>query len=448
VSRPDRPKQFLDLAGDASMLRATVARLNGVPGLDRPVVVCSADHAHLVHLELPDEAPRLILEPVGRNTAPAAAAAALALAEEDPVLLVLPADHAIADTAPFKAAVLAGARLAEAGRLVTFGVVPTHPETGYGYIRAGEAIDDGAFEVDAFVEKPDPATAESYVASGEFSWNSGMFMFTASRYLAELETREPEIVAAVGRAIGSQTMDPVLTLDAAEFAACPSDSIDFAVMEHTRSAAVIPFDAGWSDVGSWAALWDLSQHDARDNVGHGDVVMVDTEGSLAWSSSERLIATVGVEDLVVVDADDAVLVARRSRSQQVKDLVDSLRDAGRAEVSRNTRKEIRPWGSFEILANGDRYQVKRLVVNPGAKLSLQSHRHRAEEWSVVNGTARVTLDDDELTVPEGGTVSVAVGAKHRLQNPGRIPLVVIEVQLGSYLGEDDIERYADEYGRN
>jgi mannose-1-phosphate guanylyltransferase/mannose-6-phosphate isomerase len=447
MSRPDRPKQFLNLTDDRSMLQATVDRLEGVPGLGPPVVVCAKDHAHLVRLELPDEAARLILEPMGRNTAPAAAAAALSLIADDPILLILPADHVITDTAPFKAAVLAGAKLAEEGRLVTFGVVPTYAETGYGYIRAGAAIDDSAFEVDAFVEKPDAPTAEEYLSSGNYSWNSGMFMFTAGRYLEELAAAEPEIVAAVANAVGSVDGAADIHLDSDAFASCPSDSIDFAVMEHTRSAAVIPLSAGWSDLGSWSALWDLSSRDESGNVRHGNVVMVDSTGSLAWSQG-RLIAAVGAEDLVIVETDDAVLVAPRSSSQQVKDLVDTLRDSQHAEAARNTRMEVRPWGSFEILAGGDRYQVKRLVVNPGAKLSLQSHRHRAEEWTVVNGTARVTLDDDEFSVPEGGTVSVAVGARHRLQNPGRIPLVVIEVQLGSYLGEDDIERYDDEYGRS
>lgn len=446
MSRPDRPKQFLNLAGKTSMLRATVRRLEGVPGLGSPLVVSSAQHAHLVRLELPDVTTRLILEPVGRNTAPAAAAAALVLRDDDPILLILPADHVITDLDSFQAAVATGARHAAAGRLVTFGVVPTQPETGYGYIRSGDAIDDTAFEVETFVEKPDAATAREYLASGNYLWNSGMFMFTARRYLDELAVHQPEIVTAVERAIGSRGADATVRLDAEAFADCPSNSIDFAVMEHTRFAAVIPLDAGWTDVGSWSALWELSPHDGSDNVEHGSVVMLDSTGTLAWSEG-RLVAVVGVDDLIVVETADAVLVARRPRSQKVKDLVDALHDAERPEAVRHT-DEVRPWGSFEVLAAGDGYQVKRLVVNPGAKLSLQSHRHRAEEWTVVNGTAQVTLDDSETTVPEGGTISVAVGARHRLANPGHMPLVVIEVQVGSYLGEDDIERYADEYGRS
>ena len=446
MSRPDRPKQFLSLVADVSMLRSTADRLSGVPGLTAPVVVCSADHAHLVTKELPEAGTRLILEPMGRNTAPAVAAAAIALRDDNPILLVLPADHVIADVAAFKAAVLSGMQLADAGHLVTFGIVPTYPETGYGYIRSGAAIDDESFRVESFVEKPDAATAENYVRSGNFLWNSGMFMFTAERYLEELSVGEPEILAAVTKAMRPVAPMADITLDRDAFSACPSDSIDFAVMEHTTSAAVIPLDAGWSDVGSWSAIWDLSNKDGSQNVEHGNTMMIGSTGSIAWSEG-RLVAAVGTDDLVIVETVDAVLVAPRSQSQRVKELVDALRDAGVPEAVRHTTMEIRPWGSFKILASGDRYQVKRLVVNPGAKLSLQSHRHRAEEWSVVNGTARVTLDDDELTVPEGGTVSVGLGMRHRLQNPGRIPLVVIEVQLGSYLGEDDIERYADEYGR-
>ena len=428
------------------MLRATVDRLVGVSGLARPIVASNAANAHLVRAELESSDPRLILEPVGRNTAPAVAAAALAVLDDDPVLFVLPSDHLVADIAAFKAAAVTGAELAGAGRLVTFGVVPSRPETGYGYIRAGAATDAGAFAVAAFVEKPEMTTAEGYVASGEYFWNSGMFMFTASRYLDELRKYEPEIVAAVERSMAGQEADDVVELDAEAFSACPSDSIDFAVMERTQDAVVVPLDAGWSDVGSWSALWDLAHRDAVDNATRGDVVTTDTERSLVWSES-RLVATVGVENLVVVETPDAVLVVPRDLAQDVKDVVAVLRDQERAETVRHLR-EVRPWGSFEILDTGERYQVKRLVVNPGAKLSLQSHRHRAEEWTVVNGTARVVLDGDVATAPEGKTVSVPVGSKHRLENPGHIPLVVIEVQLGAYLGEDDIVRYDDEYGRS
>ena len=447
LSRPDRPKQFLDLVGGDSLLRATVERIRGVPGLTAPVVVCSVAHAHLVTAELEHQSPRLILEPAARNTAPAVAAAALALSgDADPILLVLPADHAIEDNAAFKAATLAGADLADSGKLVTFGVVPDHPETGYGYIRAGEPIGDAAFAVDSFVEKPDAATAAEYVASGRYSWNSGIFMFHASRYLAELARHEPEILSAVRLAVGGRPLHGTLALDSAAFEVCPSDSIDFAVMEHTREAVVIPLDAGWSDVGSWSALWKVSTGDESGNVHHGDVVSAGSRGSLVWSE-HRLVTAVHVEDIVIVETPDAVLVTRRDRSQYVRNLVEDLRDQRRREVKAHLRED-RPWGSFEVLASGERYQVKRLIVNPGAKLSLQSHRHRAEEWTVVNGTARVTLDDDELTVQEGETVSVPIGGRHRLSNPGRIPLVVVEVQVGSYLGEDDIVRYADEYGRS
>jgi mannose-1-phosphate guanylyltransferase/mannose-6-phosphate isomerase len=423
-----------------------VQRLAGVPGLTSPIVVCSAAHSHLVSAELADIGVRLILEPVGRNTAPAVAAVALALADADSILLVLPADHSIKDDAAFKAGVLAGADLAAAGKLVAFGVLPTYAETGYGYIKAGDPLDGQAFVVDSFVEKPDADTAARYVDSGGYSWNSGMFMFAADRFLEELATHEPEILSAVSEAVGGQVLTDVLALDPVAFGRSPSDSIDFAVMEHTRAAAVIPLDAGWSDIGSWSALWELSTPDDSLNVHRGDVITRGSRGSLVWAE-HRLVTTVDVENIVVVETADAVLVARRDRTQNVAGLVQDLLDQHRPEAVSHTR-ERRPWGSFEVLAGGDRYQVKRLEVNPGAKLSLQSHRHRAEEWTVVNGTARVTLDDAELTITEGGSVSVPIEGKHRLANPGKIPLVVIEVQLGSYLGEDDIVRYADDYGRS
>ena len=358
---------------------------------------------------------------------------------------MLPADHAIEDIAAFKAATLAGADLADSGKLVTFGVVPDHPETGYGYIRAGEPIGDAAFAVDSFVEKPDAATAAEYVASGRYSWNSGIFMFRASRYLAELARHEPEILSAVRLAVGGRPLQ-------ARSHSTPRPSRCVPVTRSTSPSwstlatrVVIPLDAGWSDVGSWSALWKLSTGDESGNVHHGDVVSAGSRGSLVWSE-HRLVTAVDVEDIVIVETPDAVLVTRRDRSQYVRNLVEDLRDQRRREVKAHLR-EVRPWGSFEVLASGERYQVKRLIVNPGAKLSLQSHRHRAEEWTVVNGTARVTLDD-ELTVQEGETVSVPIGGRHRLSNPGRIPLVVVEVQVGSYLGEDDVVRYADEYGRS
>jgi mannose-1-phosphate guanylyltransferase/mannose-6-phosphate isomerase len=446
LSRADLPKQFLPLVGRESLLGATVARLGALPGLERPVVVASAIHAHLVAGDLADADPRLILEPAPRNTAPAVAAAALALAVSNPILLVLPADHAIEDVAAFKAAVVAGAELAAAGKLVTFGVVPTRPETGYGYIRAGDAVSEYAFEIDAFVEKPDEETAEKYVRSGQYFWNSGMFMFTAERFIEELARNEPEILDAVSAAVQGRELIDVLELDPSSFKQCPTDSIDFAVMEKTDDGVVIPLDAGWSDVGSWSALWDLSERDSEDNLLRGDVISRGSKGSLVWAE-HRLVTTVDVENVVVVETADAVLVTDRNSAQGVKDIVQDLRDRSRPEASTHAH-ETRPWGSFQVLAAGDRYQVKRLVVLPGAKLSLQSHRHRAEEWTVVNGTALVTLDQNTTTIAEGGTISVPIEGKHRLANPGEMPLVVIEVQVGSYLGEDDIVRYADEYGRS
>lgn len=446
LSRADLPKQFLPLVGPESLLGATVARLGALPGMERPVVVASAIHAHLVAGDLADADPRLILEPVPRNTAPAVAAAALALAASNPILLVLPADHTIEDVTAFKAAVVAGAELATAGKLVTFGVVPTRPETGYGYIRAGAAVSEHAFEIDAFVEKPDEANAEEYVRSGHYFWNSGMFMFTTERFIEELARNAPEILAAVSAAVQGRELIDVLQLDASSFEQCPADSIDFAVMEKTRDGVVIPLDAGWSDVGSWSALWDVSARDSEDNLIRGDVISRGSKGSLVWAE-HRLVTTVDVENVVVVETVDAVLVTARNSAQNVKHVVQDLRDRSRPEASAHTR-ETRPWGSFEVLSAGDRYQVKRLVVLPGAKLSLQSHRHRAEEWTVVNGTAQVTLNQDTTTIAEGGTISVPIEGRHRLANPGTVPLVVIEVQVGSYLGEDDIVRYADEYGRS
>jgi len=450
VSRSIQPKQLIAMAEELTMVQATADRLTGLEGLGRPTVVCSAAHRHLIESQLGDRGldPRLIIEPVGRNTAPAVAAAALdaAAAGDDPLLLVLPADHVIADAPAFKAAVTAAAPFAAAGHLVTFGIVPQSPETGFGYIEMGEAIETGAYVIDRFVEKPDEATAATYLAGGRHLWNSGMFMFRASRYLAELEAHEPEIAAAVRTAVAVGTEDGALELDADAFGACPSDSIDFAVMEHTTSGIVLPLDAGWNDVGSWDALWGLLDHDENNNAVTGDAVLLESRGSYVHATS-RLVATYGIEDLVVVETPDAVLVVPRTRAQGVRQVVEALREAERPEADAASI-ENRPWGSFEVLTAGDRYQVKRLVVHPGAKLSLQSHQHRAEEWSIVNGTAEVTLGDSTQTYAEGESVSVAIGERHRLANPGQIPLVVIEVQLGSYLGEDDIERYEDDYGRS
>ncbi len=450
VSRAVEPKQLLALTGGHTMLQQTADRLIGLEGLGRPTVVCSAAHRHLVasQMEARGHEARLIIEPIGRNTAPAAAAAALdaSATGHDPLLLVLPADHVIADTSAFQATVAAAVPFAEAGHLVTFGIVPDAPETGYGYIEMGEAVSTEAYIIDRFVEKPDAATAGTYLAGGKHLWNSGMFLFRASRYLAELEAHAPEIAAAVRTAVTAGSVNGALVLDPDAFGSCPSDSIDFAVMEHTASGVVLPLEAGWSDVGSWNALWEALDKDDAGNATVGDALLLESTDSYIHATS-RLVAAYGIDDLVVVETPDAVLAVPRGRAQGVREIVEALRDRDRPEAGAASI-EHRPWGSFEILTDGDRYQVKRLVVVPGAKLSLQSHRHRAEEWVVVNGTAEVTRGDDLLLVQEGETVSIAIGERHRLANPGAVPLVVIEVQLGSYLGEDDIERYEDDYGRS
>ena len=394
----------------------------------------------------------ILLEPVGRNTAPAVALAALqaSAAGEDPLLLVLPADHVIRDAAAFRAAAQAGAALAEEDRLVTFGIVPDKAETGYGYIKAGASLASpvpaAAFAVAAFVEKPDLATAERYVAAGDYYWNSGMFLFRASVYLEELERFAPAMLAACRKALETAQQDlDFIRVDAAAFAACPADSIDYAVMEKTAAAAVIPLAAGWSDVGSWSALWEVAQADAAGNVLVGDVLAADSRNSYLHASS-RMLATVGVEDLVVVETADAVLVAGKDRVQDVKKIVEQLKRDGRGEALLH-RKVNRPWGSYESIDSAERFQVKHIIVRPGATLSLQMHHHRAEHWVVVRGTARVTRGDEVLTLSENQSTYIPLGVTHRLENPGRIPLELIEVQSGSYLGEDDIVRFEDKYGR-
>ncbi|HLB84019.1 MAG TPA: mannose-1-phosphate guanylyltransferase/mannose-6-phosphate isomerase, partial [Steroidobacteraceae bacterium] len=364
----------------------------------------------------------------------------------DPVLLVLPADHVITDVPAFQAAVAVGRVAAESGSLVTFGVVPDRAETGYGYIRRG-AGPGPAFSVGKFVEKPDSATARGYVESGEYYWNSGMFMFRASAYLAELGRYAPAMLAACRAALAAAGRDlDFLRLPAQEFASCPSDSIDYAVMERTDRAVVVPLAAGWSDVGSWAALADALPRDAEGNVTAGDVLTEDSSGCYLHSTS-RLVAAVGLRDHVVVETKDAVLVAPRDRVQDVKELVAELKARGRYETSLH-REVYRPWGSYDSIDSGDRFQVKRLIVNPGATLSLQLHHHRAEHWVVVTGTAKVTRGDEVFTLSENESTYIPIGARHRIENPGKIPLHIIEVQSGTYLGEDDIVRFEDRYGRD
>jgi len=453
LSRELFPKQLLPLVGDRTMLQETARRLEGVADVGPPVVVCNESHRFMVaeQLRALDVSPAaIILEPVGRNTAPAVAVAALVALHgkpdgDDPILLVLPADHVIRDVASFREAVAAGRVAAETGKLVTFGVVPDSPETGYGYIRRARG-EGPAYPVAEFVEKPDHATAVRYVQSGEYFWNSGMFMFRASAYLAELEQQAPAMLAACKEAVAAASRDLDFTrLAAAAFAACPSDSIDYAVMEKTRLAVVVPLDAGWSDVGSWSALQDALPRDAAGNVIAGDVITEGTTGSYLHSTS-RLIAAVGLTDHVVVETKDAVLVAPRDKVQDVKALVNQLKAQGRYETALH-REVFRPWGSYDSIDNGDRFQVKRLVVKPGASLSLQLHHHRAEHWIVVKGTARITRGEETFLLGENESTFIPMGTKHRIDNPGKVMLHIIEVQSGSYLGEDDIVRFEDIYGR-
>jgi mannose-1-phosphate guanylyltransferase len=443
------PKQFLSLLHDETMLQKTLSRLDGVDHAS-PIIVCNDEHRFIVAEQARQiglENLSIILEPFGRNTAPAIAVAALrALTQaEDPLLLVLSADHEITDEAAFCASVKQAQPLAEAGKLITFGIVPTQAATGYGYIRRGTAVGQG-FDVDEFVEKPDQATANSYLASGDYYWNSGMFMFRAQRYLAELEKFNPEMVANCRKASANMAEDiGFLRLDSDAFGACESDSIDYALMEKTALACVIPMDAGWSDIGSWSSLWEQGKKDDAGNSTHGDVIMTDTEGSFVHAES-RLVTTVGVRDLVIVETQDAVLVADKSQAQEVKQIVERLKSENREEENFH-RIVYRPWGSFDSVDEGEGYKVKRISVKPGARLSKQMHHHRAEHWVVVRGTARVFRNDEIFDLHENESVFIPLGATHYLENPGSEPLDIIEVQSGSYLGEDDIVRFEDFYGR-
>ena len=459
LSRELYPKQLLPLVGERTMLQETVARLDGVADVAAPIVVCNESHRFMVAEQLRGSpAQAIVLEPVGRNTAPAVAAAALvalgragapgtngSAPDDDPVLLVLPADHVIRDVPAFQDVVAIGRRAAEQGRLVTFGVVPDRPETGYGYIRR-ERGDGPSYAVAEFVEKPDYQTAVRYVQSGEYYWNSGMFMFRARTWLEELGRYAPAMLAACEAAVAAATRDLDFTrLPAAEFGACPADSIDYAVMEKTTAAVVVPLDAGWSDVGSWSALQDALPTDADGNVTSGDVIAEGASGCYLHATS-RLIAAVGLRDHVVVETKDAVLVAPRDRVQDVKALVARLKAQGRYETSLH-REVFRPWGSYDSIDSGERFQVKRLVVKPGASMSLQLHHHRAEHWIVVSGTARITRGEETFLLGENESTFIPMGTRHRIENPGKVMLHIIEVQSGSYLGEDDIVRFEDRYGR-
>jgi mannose-1-phosphate guanylyltransferase/mannose-6-phosphate isomerase len=453
LSRAVLPKQLLPLVSDKTMLQDTALRVADWPGLMAPVVVCGNEHRFLVAEQMREigVAPLgILLEPAGRNTAPAVAAAAHFLAAIDPgaVMLVLPADHVIEDRAAFAAAVGRAAAMVEEGALATFGIVPTGPETGYGYIRRGAAVDgaDDCYQVERFVEKPDRATAKDFLRDGGYYWNSGMFLFRAERYLAELARLRPDIAAATEAAVrlGYSDLD-FCRLHEGSFNACPSDSIDYAVMEHTERAVVVPADIGWSDVGSWSALWEVQSRDAEGNSRRGDVYLDGVSNSLVRAES-RIVAVIGVRDLVIVETPDAVLVAHKDQVQRVKQVVDHLKSKQRTEHLHHTRV-YRPWGHYEGIDAGDRFQVKRITVKPGEKLSLQMHHHRAEHWVVVSGTARVTCGDSVKLLSENESTYIPIGMNHRLENPGKLPLHIIEVQSGSYLGEDDIVRFEDIYQR-
>ncbi|EAT59763.1 mannose-1-phosphate guanylyltransferase/mannose-6-phosphate isomerase [Chlorobium ferrooxidans] len=453
LSRALFPKQFLSLIGEKTMLQDTVLRLASVASHGPVYCVCNESHRFLVAEQLHEinaEIGEIILEPAGRNTAPAAAAAALIISRKHPgaLMLVLPADHVILDASAFVSAVSSGLAAAEAGALVTFGIVPASAETGYGYIRAS-GTEGGAkttYPVLEFVEKPDQETASRYLESGEYFWNSGIFLFKAESYLQELEAQAPAILEACGEAVGKAVEDfDFLRLDAEAFQSSPSNSIDYAVMEKTAHAVLVPLDAGWRDIGAWSALWDVHDRDEAGNVKKGDVILHDVRNSYIHATS-RLVAAVGLEDHIIVETSDAVLVATKDRVQDVQLLVERLNRKERDEAVTH-RRVYRPWGSYETVDFSSRFNVKRIRVNPGAALSLQKHNHRAEHWIVVKGTALVTVEEQQITLREDQSTYIPDGSFHRLENAGKDPLELIEVQTGGYLGEDDIVRVVDRYGR-
>ena len=448
-SRAALPKQFLSLTSNSTMLQDTITRLKGT-NAEPPVFICNDAHRFLVAEQLRKkniEHDGILLEPVGRNTAPAIALAALHATknENDPVLLVLAADHLIKDQSAFHSAITKAEVLANEGKLVTFGIVPDQAHTGYGYIKAGNVLNVG-FEVAEFVEKPELETAKQYVESGDFFWNSGMFMFKASRYIEELGKYHPEMLEICRRAIETEAPDlDFIRVDSEIFATCPDDSIDYAVMEKTDSAAMVPLDAGWSDVGSWTSLWETADKDDNGNVCVGDTILENTNNSYV-NAEQRLVSVIGLEDVIVVETKDAVMVAHKDDAQSIKTVVNRLKAEKRPEFEFH-REVFRPWGSYDSIDSGARFQVKRITVKPGEKLSVQMHHHRAEHWIVVSGSANVTIDDNTQLVTENESVYIPIGAVHALENPGKIPLELIEVQSGAYLGEDDIVRFSDRYGR-
>jgi mannose-1-phosphate guanylyltransferase/mannose-6-phosphate isomerase len=459
LSRQQAPKQLLPLLDSRSLLQTTVSRLDGLAGVSEPLLVCNEGHRFMVGEQLRqlDRPGSLILEPEGRNTAPALTVAALWASRDgaDPVLAVMPADHAIIDLAAFRAAMTTAVAMAEAGMIATFGITPDCPETGYGYIRRGAALaaDGSAYTLAAFAEKPDRETAQRYLDSGDYYWNSGLFVVRASVWLAAIAACRADIAAACRAATAGARCDgDFVRVDRDSFVGCPSDSIDYAVMERITAgtaglpaAAVIPLSAGWSDVGSWESLWQVLDKDADGNAWRGDVMLHESQGTLAFAES-RLVACVGTRDLVVVETPDAILVADKSRTQEVKKIAERLQAKNRSEAQYH-RKVYRPWGWYDGVDAGERFQVKRIMVKPGASLSLQMHHHRAEHWIVVCGTALVTRGDETILVSENQSTFIPLGTRHRLENPGKVPLEMIEVQSGSYLGEDDIVRFDDIYGR-
>ena len=452
LSRTHYPKQFIPLVGETSLLAQTLERVSGVSSGAAPLVVCNENHRFMTAAVLEQcqqTASAILLEPEGRNTAPAIAVAALeALAiGDDPVLLVLAADHVITDVAAFERSVLLAESAAMRDQLVTFGITPSRPETGYGYIRAGEMVGDGIFEVASFVEKPSLETATDYVESGEYYWNSGMFLFRARRYLDELEAVRPKMMVAAQAAHAKAVRDGVFVhLDGEAFGNCPNESVDYAVMEEAKQTVMVTLHAGWSDIGSWSALHEATALDEQGNAVRGDVMLMDTENSYVYAD-QGLVTTVGIKGLVVVSTPDALLVASRDRVQDVRKLVQRLSDEERTEQAHHT-KVYRPWGHYEAIDQGDGYQVKRLVVDAGKRISLQRHQHRSEHWVVVRGSARVTLETTTFDLATNESTYIAAGAIHRLENAGFQPLEVIEVQTGAYLGEDDFERFEDDFNRH
>ncbi|MDC1401123.1 mannose-1-phosphate guanylyltransferase/mannose-6-phosphate isomerase [Gammaproteobacteria bacterium] len=445
LSRAAHPKQFLRLHGEDTMLQTTVKRLSELD-INSSITICNEEHRFFVAEQLReiDKLGSIILEPVGRNTAPAIALAALS-AKDDPLLLVLAADHVIQDEAAFSAAVTQAIPLAEAGKLVTFGIVPSAPHTGYGYIKRGNDLGEG-FKVDEFVEKPSVKVAQGYISSGEYYWNSGMFLFRASRYLEELEKFRPDILGKCKLSVNEIKADlDFLRVHKETFESCPAESVDYAVMEKTDDAVVVPIDAGWSDIGSWSSLWDISEKDDDGNSTHGDVILHGTRNSYV-RADDKLIGVIGVDDLVIVSTKDALMVAHKDRTQDVKIITDILKTRTRSEWELN-REVYRPWGKYDSIDSDDGYQVKRLTVNPGAKLSVQMHHHRSEHWVVVAGQARVHYGSESFDLKVNESTYHGKEVVHALENPGDVPLELIEVQVGDYLGEDDIVRFEDKYGR-